>query len=478
MLKIPPVQNWRKIVARGKYPLLLIYELNQGLSKTHLVGNFRNRLSSYCRISGGSYISETEAQNLIKELRGILRLNPGKILVIISDYYRQSKEFFDLIGKINRVIGANNLSKEELKKYYRQYERKIQLVWRWGYLPFLLSDAVELEINDLLSKLKVLPKDLSGIFKIIGSSPKVTLHQKEQMELLSLALKIKNQGLERSVQPIRNHLIKWGWKNSWVYGQYPLTEQQLKQELLNLIKKNPARLLRNFQKDQAKQIKARKIFLAKFKNKKLNILADILAKATHWHSVKIEEMTKAVYLAQSLFIKLAKQFDLSYEQFIELTPPEVIKEKIDLQVINARIKENGALMVKGKWQVLSPIEIKLVKEKLEEKKINTRTLKGFTAFPGKVKGSAKIVQTGINFSKIKINQGDILVTQMTTVNMTPLVKKAAAIVTDEGGILCHAAIISRELEKPCIIGTKFATKLFKDGDSVEVDANKGMVRKI
>jgi pyruvate,water dikinase len=49
-------------------------------------------------------------------------------------------------------------------------------------------------------------------------------------------------------------------------------------------------------------------------------------------------------------------------------------------------------------------------------------------------------------------------------------------VTDEGGVTCHAAIVAREMKKPCIIGTKIATKVLKDGDLVEVDANKGVVK--
>lgn len=55
-------------------------------------------------------------------------------------------------------------------------------------------------------------------------------------------------------------------------------------------------------------------------------------------------------------------------------------------------------------------------------------------------------------------------------------ERAATIITDEGGITCHAAIISRELKIPCIIGTKIATQVLKDGDRVEVDANKGIIR--
>ena len=65
---------------------------------------------------------------------------------------------------------------------------------------------------------------------------------------------------------------------------------------------------------------------------------------------------------------------------------------------------------------------------------------------------------------------------MTTPDMVPIMKKAAAFVTDEGGITCHAAIVSREMKKPCIIGTKIATKILHDGQLVEVDANRGIVK--
>ena len=61
-------------------------------------------------------------------------------------------------------------------------------------------------------------------------------------------------------------------------------------------------------------------------------------------------------------------------------------------------------------------------------------------------------------------------------NIVPYLKNASAIATDEGGLTCHAAIISRELKIPCIIGTKISTKVLKDGDLVEVDAEKGVVR--
>ena len=77
-----------------------------------------------------------------------------------------------------------------------------------------------------------------------------------------------------------------------------------------------------------------------------------------------------------------------------------------------------------------------------------------------------------------IAEGEILVTEMTTPDFIPAMRKASAIVTDEGGITCHAAIVARELKKPCVVGTKIATEVFVDGDLVEVDANSGVVRRL
>ncbi|MDD5731776.1 MAG: PEP-utilizing enzyme [Patescibacteria group bacterium] len=110
---------------------------------------------------------------------------------------------------------------------------------------------------------------------------------------------------------------------------------------------------------------------------------------------------------------------------------------------------------------------------LEETEIG-QNVKGQVAYPGKIIGRARLVLTSDLNSDF--GEGDVLIAATTNPTLMSLIKKAGAIVTDEGGITCHAAIISRELKKPCIIGTKFATHAFKDGDLVEVDANNGIVK--
>jgi phosphohistidine swiveling domain-containing protein len=106
-----------------------------------------------------------------------------------------------------------------------------------------------------------------------------------------------------------------------------------------------------------------------------------------------------------------------------------------------------------------------------------KELKGMCAFPGKVRGKVRLINT-YNYKTATLDKGDILVSINSNPTYTPLIKKAGAIVTDEGGMGTHAAIVSRELGIPCIVGTKNATHVLKDGDMVEVDAEQGIVRKI
>jgi pyruvate,water dikinase len=100
-------------------------------------------------------------------------------------------------------------------------------------------------------------------------------------------------------------------------------------------------------------------------------------------------------------------------------------------------------------------------------------LRGLGAAPGVATGIVRSIASGRELDKVK--QGDIMVTKMTMPDMVPGMKRAGAIVTDEGGMACHAAIVSRELGCPAVVGTKKATSLLKDGMEITVDGGKGIV---
>ncbi|MFH1750765.1 MAG: phosphoenolpyruvate synthase, partial [Candidatus Micrarchaeota archaeon] len=103
----------------------------------------------------------------------------------------------------------------------------------------------------------------------------------------------------------------------------------------------------------------------------------------------------------------------------------------------------------------------------------TQLLQGLRASPGIAWGPVKMIVDSKEISKVY--DGDILVTRMTTPDFVPAMKRAAAIVTDEGGATCHAAIVSRELGIPCVVGTREATHKLKEGQIITVDAKRGIV---
>ncbi len=142
-------------------------------------------------------------------------------------------------------------------------------------------------------------------------------------------------------------------------------------------------------------------------------------------------------------------------------------------------RNNGAIYIAEgvDYRVLYGDEALSLRKELENKiggKEHDSVIAGKVASQGFAKGIVCVVRTVNEFSKFK--EGQILVTGMTRPEFVPLMKKAAGIVTNEGGITSHAAIVSRELGKPCIIGTKNATELLHDGDLVEVRALHGTVR--
>lgn len=154
----------------------------------------------------------------------------------------------------------------------------------------------------------------------------------------------------------------------------------------------------------------------------------------------------------------------------KLVSPKVIAQR---QKGYALIKLNGRneLLVgndfRKAWQLVKSLT-----------RASKKELQGQTAYPGVVKGRVELIRhnTRSLTDKVKrFKKGNILVTEMTTPATIIACKKASAIITDEGGVLCHAAIISREFKKPCIVGTKQATQTLKDGDLIEVDATRGIV---
>ncbi|UCD04451.1 MAG: hypothetical protein JSW73_02355 [Candidatus Woesearchaeota archaeon] len=188
---------------------------------------------------------------------------------------------------------------------------------------------------------------------------------------------------------------------------------------------------------------------------------------------KTEEYYSQFQWFRPLFECVAKKLNVSYDELLMLSVPEMIKSlqgEDYTKEIKIRMKKGFTLKYENEVILYSGVKEKDIIIKEPPKR---GALQGRIACAGYAKGKARIVKDP---HKIKnFQRGDILVSSFTSPSFVPLIEKAGAILTDEGGILSHAAIISREMNKPCIIGLKNATKILVDGEIVEVDANLGIV---
>jgi phosphohistidine swiveling domain-containing protein len=200
------------------------------------------------------------------------------------------------------------------------------------------------------------------------------------------------------------------------------------------------------------------------------------------------EMSMALRM-RPILNEIAEKNSCTYRQIVDLTPEELIAAiqhpdkqlSVSSEIIGAReheffntVTDDGVEVVlttlDQEYAVIKNIYIK----KADDSHVKSGILKGIGASLGKVTGSVRVISSSKEFGDFKL--GEILVAAETSPTFVPLMRMSAAILTGKGGITSHAAIVSRELGKPCIIAIKDVTKILKNGDIVEVDADKGIIK--
>jgi len=202
--------------------------------------------------------------------------------------------------------------------------------------------------------------------------------------------------------------------------------------------------------------------------------------------------TEASFYGKPLFAELNKRFGFADKSIGGFLYAEYLLRdeyltvlsgaaKVSEQEVEERAERSALLMIDKKIELHIGDDATAVVDTYITKEDHSLVteIRGSVANRGVVQGRAWVISPSVKSQSAKaaaMKKGDILVAAMTRPQFIDAISKASAIVTDEGGITCHAAIISRELNKPCVIGTKIATQAIKDGDLVEVDADKGIVR--
>lgn len=395
---------------------------------------------------------------------------------------------------------VNGFSNGEIKLIYQEYvDRTLELI------PFLNSFVL---LNDILTEMiregfekeraskifleeVIIPAEINFVAQEIESILKIASKVNKKPELKRAVLsgnrRQTKEILDREAKVkilIEDHVAKFGWLTTQAYVGDFMKSGDVVDRLQNLLLEDPKKKLTDAK--QRKQ-KAKRKFNELLRNPKVSIetrrLLKIASQYLYLRFYRIDVFWIAHYKVVDLYQEMAKRLGIEYDEILYLTPEEILAslEKTELVVSKGEIKKrrsNYALVtIDGRTRIYSGDEVdRLLEEERKKEKVLGEEIKGAVACKGKARGQVRIVMDPKVMGRMK--RGDILVTNMTTPDLMQAIEKSAAIVTDEGGILCHAAIVSRELGIPCVIGTERATTIFKDGDLIEVDAERGVVRKL
>lgn len=405
----------------------------------------------------------------------------------IEECYKICESFV----RICEDIGKTNLRKksyQEIYKLFQQYYRKYIEYSFFLLVPISIEQSVvkfiEEEIGKVLKRKEKINL-LQEYLNIFSAETKMIEVKKEEVSLLKIKIDInKNKGKKTSAinKKIDEHIKKYCWIPIYDVIHKPWSRKDFLQRLKEI--SEPEEKLQKIEKEfKQRMIKTKEAIEELKPNKKLFNMIEILQEYVFLRTYRTDALRKAMHYIQPLMEEIARRAKITKEEAAYMT-----KERIEgfllennlpeTKVLRERVKHYLMLRTKNIYKIISnkkEIE-EIINQELGEEKFDVKVLKGNIVYQGVVKGKVRIIKSIKDIGKLE--RGEILVTSMTTPDMTIAIHKAAAIVTDEGGITCHAAICSRELKIPCIVGTKIATKVLKDGDLVEVDATKGIAKKI
>lgn len=382
------------------------------------------------------------------------------------------------------------LSKKFLLKMFANFNRSFINFSHYGLLSLLVDSALTPQLRKRFEQLNLSEKQTINYITTLTTPSAKTETFKEKIDFLKIAYKFieRNNIDEIKVRKeIKKHFNKYCWLPVFYSDEF-YTEEYFYKNLQDKIKdKNIKKELLEtknylfFLKKRQVKIKTK---LKKFgeNGRSMIKLTNLINYYGHRRTVFAETVGMANYYILPLTKEIARRIKIASNEIQFLTSNEIInsiqsnrciisKKEIKRRMINCVLIQKNQLT-----KVLTGKNYNKIKKLVEEKtlsKDNIKFIKGLGASPGLVKGRVKIIRTIKEIYKFK--QGEILVAPMTTVDYMIAVRRASAIITDEGGITSHAAIISRELKIPCVVGTKIATKILNDNDVVEVNADEGII---
>ena len=348
----------------------------------------------------------------------------------------------------------------------------------WG-----LQLPVESRLREILNERKNCEEELG----ILSYPLKKNIIAEEQEDLLVLCIQlaIKEKKVttydalnEFSKNLLNKHAEKYGWMTRGGLDD-PWSAEDVFSRAVELFKEDCALKLRQLERFRKENISKSKRLLKELgAGKELERLVAIAKELVYYRTYRTDYLNLMMFNIRLLLREIGKRIGYSFIEVSHLRREEIIAfRRIEAVELEQRQKSFLIFGLKPNEVLFTSDPNKIAqyeKEYVISERMSSSIVSGNVAYPGIVKGNVIVVLSKDDLKKVKV--GDILVTTMTIPDYVSGMGRAAAFVTDEGGITCHAAIIAREMRKPCVIGTKNATKVLKDGDYVEVDAEKGTIK--
>jgi phosphoenolpyruvate synthase/pyruvate phosphate dikinase len=389
-------------------------------------------------------------------------MNNSELNVLFTTY---SSAVFRVMTFLTTIVILENVLQNHLEKILTDHCKKHDVkVDHKAYLTSLIFPQKE----------SIPSQALIELYKL-GNQVNSNTYLRKLFELSSTeALKQAGEKFPKFREAFDKYLKKFDFMNMEYYAGQPLLPEELFERIKSVTKDAEGRLshIKQEQKNKEKEFNQA--------SKKLKLTPELIslinsAGTIHYlRQHRADALFKAGRDVLDLFKTIAQRLDINYDQLVYLAHDEIstsiLKGKliVDKQTIKARQDRYAILWIDLERSIVTGDAVERELAMLTTEKVKVKELQGNVAFRGAYRGRVAIVT---NHNEIyKVQPGDVLVSPMTDPYFVPAMVKAGAIVTDEGGILSHAAIVSRELGIPCIVGTGVATSTLKDGMIVDVDA--------
>ncbi|OGE74266.1 MAG: hypothetical protein A3I07_00495 [Candidatus Doudnabacteria bacterium RIFCSPLOWO2_02_FULL_42_9] len=414
-----------------------------------------------------------------------LKANP-KYLDKLVDIWEEKVIILDrVIARVIR-IDLKKLSNQELFEFYKKFDDAYGEEFSYGIAiqdPFTMTTEEFLvpHFDKVISSLGYKNRFIE-LYTILIQPVNLSFVKAEALDLAKIKLKKTDPKLKQSL--LKEHSKKYFWIHS-NYAYIPWLDATYFGQQLNKLTLQKAKVaIENTQYQLRKSGTKKKDLIKKLK---LDSWSKTLIRVVEAFAYMQDERKKYSMMSNNIIGLFMKEYSsrlkISFEEmkytYIDELPQLISLDKVKLKVLIKKRKQASAVVAtrgSGIFVYEGPDAKKLKKLIYPKTSNSLEKISGMVASTGIAKGTVKVILTFQDMKKMK--KGNIIIASMTRPEMISAMNKASAIVTDEGGITSHAAIISRELKIPCIIGTKVATRVFKDGDMVEVDANNGIVRKL